>query len=71
MCGISICRESYAHAFIVRSCVSGLRGVGCVSGPTQNPTGSFEYNKWLREWTTGCDCVSGSTLTLCGFIGYD
>ena len=41
MCGISICRESYAHAFIVRSCVSGLRGVGCVSGPTQNPTGSY------------------------------
>ena len=41
ICCISIHGESYAHALLVRSCGSGLRGV--VAG--------VDYEVWLREWT--------------------
>jgi len=31
----------------------------------------IEFDTWLREWTMGCDCGSGSTLILRDFIEFD
>ena len=53
MCGISICRESYAHAFIVRGYREWITGCDYREWIHLNPAGFIESNTWLSGMDHG------------------